>query len=172
MNHPVLSALLPVVLLIAVGFFAGKRNWISAGSVKDLSNLTFLLLIPALLFRTMGGVHVEQLDLRPIGAYFSAALCLLALLVLWLGLNPRGVVLALAGLLVLLAGAVALLPVFARDIRALIADYDEMREALERIQSAAGELEQRISELEEGVSTEADVRQRFGALCIGFDAPT
>lgn len=37
MNHPVLTSLLPVVLLIASGFVAGKRGWISAGSVKDLS---------------------------------------------------------------------------------------------------------------------------------------
>lgn len=95
--QPVFAALAPVFMLIAAGFGAGRAGWIRPEAVKDLSNLTFLLLIPALLFRTMGGVHVEQLDLWPIGAYFSAALGLLALLVLWLGLNPRGVVLALAG---------------------------------------------------------------------------
>lgn len=95
--QPVLASLTPVFLLIGVGFMAGRAGWIRAEAVKDLSNLVFLLLIPALLFRTMSGVHVEQLDLRPIAAYFVAALGLLAALVGWLGLHPRGVVTALAG---------------------------------------------------------------------------
>ena len=95
--QPVVASLTPVFLLIGVGFMAGRVGWIRAEAVKDLSNLTFLLLIPALLFRTMSSVHVEQLDLRPIAAYFVAALGLLAVLVGWLGLHPRGVVTALAG---------------------------------------------------------------------------
>ena len=95
--QPVLASLTPVFLLIAAGFLAGRVGWIRAEAVKDLSNLTFLLLIPALLFRTMSNVHVEQLDLRPIAAYFLAALALLGGLVAWLGLHPRGVVTALAG---------------------------------------------------------------------------
>ncbi|MDO9160612.1 MAG: AEC family transporter [Burkholderiaceae bacterium] len=95
--QPVLASLTPVFLLIGVGFMAGRAGWIRAEAVKDLSNLVFLLLIPALLFRTMSGVHIEQLDLRPIAAYFVAALGLLAALVGWLGLHPRGVVTALAG---------------------------------------------------------------------------
>jgi malonate transporter and related proteins len=98
MNHPVLSALLPVVLLIAVGFFAGKRNWISAGSVKDLSNLVFLILIPALLFRTMGAVHLEKLDLKPVGVYFLTASIIFTGVLLWQGLSRRGTVVALASI--------------------------------------------------------------------------
>ena len=68
--HPVVASLTPVFLLIALGWIAGRRNWISDGGVKDLSNLVFLLLIPSLLFRTMSSVRFEQLDLRPIAAYF------------------------------------------------------------------------------------------------------
>lgn len=98
MNHPVLSALLPVVLLIAVGFFAGKRNWISAGSVKDLSNLVFLILIPALLFRTMGAVHLEKLDLKPVGVYFLTVGIIFTGVLLWQGLSRRGTVIALASI--------------------------------------------------------------------------
>lgn len=94
---PVFVSLTPVFLLIGVGFVAGRLDWIRAEAVKDLSNLVFLLLIPALLFRTMSSVHVEQLDLWPIAAYFLAALGLLALLVAWQGLHPLGVVTALAG---------------------------------------------------------------------------
>lgn len=98
MNHPVLSALLPVVLLIAIGFFAGKRNWISAGSVKDLSNLVFLILIPALLFRTMGAVHLEKLDLKPVAVYFLTVGIIFTGMLLWQGLSRRATVIALASI--------------------------------------------------------------------------
>ena len=98
MNHPVLSALLPVVLLIAIGFLAGKRNWISAGSVKDLSNLVFLILIPALLFRTMGAVHLEKLDLKPVGIYFLTTGIIFTAVLVWQGLSRRATVVALASI--------------------------------------------------------------------------
>ena len=96
-THPVVASLTPVFLLIGVGYFAGRLNWIREAAVGDLSNLVFLLLIPALLFRTMSGVHVEQLDLTPLAAYFAAALCLLLLSVAWRGFDRRSVVMALAG---------------------------------------------------------------------------
>lgn len=98
MNHPVLSALLPVVLLIAIGFIAGKRQWVSAGSVKDLSNLVFLILIPALLFRTMGAVHLEKIDLKPVGVYFLSAGIIFTGVLLWQGLSRRSTVVALASI--------------------------------------------------------------------------
>ena len=98
MNHPVLSALLPVVLLIAIGFFAGKRQWISAGSVKDLSNPVFLILIPALLFRTMATVHLEKLDLQPVGVYFLTVGIIFTGVLLWQGLSRRATVVALASI--------------------------------------------------------------------------
>lgn len=95
MNHPVLSSLLPVVLLIAIGFIAGKVQWIRAGSTKDLSNLVFMVLSPALLFRTMSGVHVEQLEFRPVAMYFVAALLVFAAVLAWQGLNRRAILMAL-----------------------------------------------------------------------------
>ena len=96
-SHPVVASLTPVFLLIALGYLAGRRDWIRASAVKDLSNLVFLLLIPALLFRTMSGVHVETLDLRPLAAYFPAALLLLAVLIALRGFNRASVVMALGG---------------------------------------------------------------------------
>ena len=94
---PVFASLAPVFLLIAAGIVAGRMGWIRIDAVKDLSNLAFMLLIPALLFRTMSSVHVEQLDLRPIGAYFLAALSCFAVLIGVFGFTARGVVMALAG---------------------------------------------------------------------------
>jgi malonate transporter and related proteins len=96
MNHPVLSALLPVVMLIAIGYFAGRRKWIGAAGVKDLSNLVFLVLTPALLFRTMSKVQVQQLDFRPVTAYFIAVGLIFAGTLLVCGFNRRAAVLALA----------------------------------------------------------------------------
>lgn len=96
-SHPVVASLTPVFLLIAAGYLAGRRQWIRESAVRDLSNLVFLLLIPALLFRTMSGVHVEALDLRPLLAYFPAALLLLGVSIAWRGFNRTSVVLALGG---------------------------------------------------------------------------
>jgi len=94
-NHPVFSALLPVVLLIAIGLIAARADWISAGATKDLSNLVFMVLTPALLFRAMSTVQVQQLNFRPIALYFVAAGLLYAL-VFWLwGSSTRSAVLAL-----------------------------------------------------------------------------
>lgn len=96
MNHPVFSALIPVVLLTALGYAAGRLRWIRAEASKDLSNLVFVVLTPALMFRTMSTVHVQQLDFRPLAAYFAAALLLFALTFLLQGFNRRAAVLALA----------------------------------------------------------------------------
>lgn len=73
LNSPVFSSLVPVILFIALGFFAGRRGWIRAASVKDLSNLVFMVLTPALLFRTMSTVHVQDLNFEPVAVYFAAA---------------------------------------------------------------------------------------------------
>ncbi|WP_310568410.1 AEC family transporter [Hydrogenophaga sp.] len=96
-SHPVVASLTPVFLLIAAGYLAGRLEWIRESAVRDLSNLVFLLLIPALLFRTMSGVHVETLDLSPLLAYFPAALLLLGVSIAWRGFNRTSVVLALGG---------------------------------------------------------------------------
>jgi predicted permease len=95
-HHPVLSSLLPVVLLIAIGFVAARVGWIRAEASKDLSNLVFMVLTPALLFRTMSSVHVEQLNFKPISVYFVAVLMQFGATMVWRGFNQRAAVLALA----------------------------------------------------------------------------
>ena len=95
-NSPVVTSLAPVVLLIAVGYLAGWRNWIGGAAVKELSNLIFLLLAPALLFRSMSTVHVEQLSLKPVAAYFIAAGLIYAATLALRGFNRSAAVLALA----------------------------------------------------------------------------
>lgn len=96
MNNPVISALLPVVLLIAIGCIAGRVRWIKAEGLKDLSNLVFMVLTPALLFRTMSSVHVEQLNFKPVAMYFVAVGLLFGSVMAWQGVSRRSAVLALA----------------------------------------------------------------------------
>jgi len=95
-NHPVVAALLPVVILIAVGYFAGRRQWISGTAVRDLSNLVFMVLAPALLFRTMATGQGGQFDLRPLAVYFGVAFTMYFGVLAVNGFNRRGAVLALA----------------------------------------------------------------------------
>ena len=96
MNSIVLSALLPVVALIVLGFLLGRARWLGPGLVKQLSNLAFMVLTPVLLFRTMGKVHVEQLDLKPAAAYIMALALVFAGMLVWRGMNRGAAVLALA----------------------------------------------------------------------------
>ncbi len=58
LNSPVVSALLPVGFLIAIDVIASRAGFIRAEAIKDLSSLVFMVLTPALLFRTMSTVHV------------------------------------------------------------------------------------------------------------------
>ncbi len=96
MNPVVLSALLPVVALIALGFLLGRAKWLGPGVVKQLSNLAFMLLTPVLLFRTMSKVHVEQLDLKPAAAYILTLMLVFAAMLLLRGMSRTSGVLALA----------------------------------------------------------------------------
>lgn len=97
-DHPVLSSLLPVVLLIGVGFLAGRARLMRPESVRDLSNLVFLVLTQALLFRTMSAVHLERLDMRPVLQYFAVAALLFFAMCIVYGRDSRASVLALAGI--------------------------------------------------------------------------
>jgi malonate transporter and related proteins len=96
MSHPVLNALLPVLLLIAIGCIAGRAKLISASGVKDLSNLIFMVVLPALLFRTMAQVHPEAVNGTSLLAYFGALWLLFGATMAVMGFTRRGAVLALA----------------------------------------------------------------------------
>lgn len=97
-DHPVLSSLLPVVLLILVGFVAGRAKLVRQEAVRDLSNLVFLVLTQALLFRTMSSVHLEKLDMRPVFQYFVVAGGLFLVMLMVYGRDSRASVLALASI--------------------------------------------------------------------------
>ncbi len=96
MNDPVLASLLPVVLLIVTGYAAGRLRWLSPSGARELSTLVFYLLVPALLFRTMGKVRPQDLDFTPVAAYFIGLGIVFAGTLMGRGFNRRGAVLALA----------------------------------------------------------------------------
>lgn len=98
LDHPVVSSLLPVVLLILIGYVAGRMRLVRGEAVRDLSNLVFLVLTQALLFRTMSSVHVERLDFKSVALYYTVAGALFLALLLIRGLNSQSAVLALASI--------------------------------------------------------------------------
>ncbi len=98
LDHPVASSLLPVVLLIGIGFAAGRLKLIRGEAVRDLSNLVFLVLVQALLFRTMATADLARLDLRSVTLYYIVAGAMFFALLLIRGLNSRSAVLALAAI--------------------------------------------------------------------------
>jgi predicted permease len=67
-------------------------------AVRDLSNLVFLVLTQALLFRTMSSVHLEKLDMRPVFQYFLVAGSLFFIMLMVYGRDSRASVLALASI--------------------------------------------------------------------------
>lgn len=98
LDNPVLSSLLPVVLLILVGYLSGRFNVIRQEAVRDLSNLVFLVLIQALLFRTMCTVDVAHLDFSALSIYLATAAGLFFVLLVAQGGSSRAAVLALSGI--------------------------------------------------------------------------
>ena len=92
----IFSSLIPVVVLIAVGMFAGRRGWVTSAGAKELTDLSFLVLAPALLFRTMSQVHWSDINMSPVALYFVAAMMLFAIVILSLGASRRSAVMALA----------------------------------------------------------------------------
>jgi hypothetical protein len=98
LDHPALSALLPVGLLIGIGFVAGRLKLIRGAAVRDLSNLVFLVLVQALLFRTMATAHLERLDLRSVALYYVVAGAMFFALLLLQRPSSRAAVVALAAI--------------------------------------------------------------------------
>ncbi|MEZ5607327.1 MAG: AEC family transporter [Burkholderiaceae bacterium] len=98
LDQPVFSALLPVVLLIGIGFAAGRLKLIRGEAVRDLSNLVFLVLVQALLFRTMATARLDRLDLHSVALYYVVSGVMFFALLLVRGLSSRSAVLALAAI--------------------------------------------------------------------------
>jgi malonate transporter and related proteins len=96
MNHPVIVSLVPVVILIAIGFIAGRAGLMPANSTKDLSKLVFTVFLPPMLFRTMVNVHPENLQSKPLIAYLLGMALMYGVMFFAAGRNRKAAVLGLA----------------------------------------------------------------------------
>lgn len=90
------AALFPVILLIICGWGAGKLRWIQQEHLPGLANLVFLMLAPALLFRTMSHVGFDGLDFKATWVYLAVAFALFIGVSLFLGGHKRAIVIGLA----------------------------------------------------------------------------
>ncbi|WP_088164568.1 AEC family transporter [Delftia sp. K82] len=98
MNSPVFASLIPVILCIGAGFLAARLGWVRAAAIRDLSNLVFLVLTPALLFRTMGTVRVQELDFQPVALYFLATALIFGVSMVLGGFSTRSAARGLANM--------------------------------------------------------------------------
>jgi len=87
LNFPVAPALFSVIFIIAIGFGLARMQWVRQAAIKDLSNLVFYVLTPALLFRTMMNVKLAELDYTPVAIYFLAVVIVFGTTLLMQGLS-------------------------------------------------------------------------------------
>lgn len=67
------SVVLPVLILVVVGYLTGQIGIWGTDGVNVLTRATFIVFMPPLLFKAMANVDFEKLSYQPIAAYFSAA---------------------------------------------------------------------------------------------------
>lgn len=78
--HDFLDVLLPLFLIVLLGFAAARLGWFAASAVDGLSRFVFDFAIPCLLFRSMAGLELAE---RPpwalLAAYYGGAWAVFAL---------------------------------------------------------------------------------------------
>lgn len=80
--------LLVIVIIVGIGWAAGKLKWLSGGAeagepARILSNAALYLFIPALLFRTTARIDFSTLPWSTLAAFFVPVLGLLLLIYAW-----------------------------------------------------------------------------------------
>ncbi len=81
--NAVANTLAPVMLLMLVGFAANRKRMLSEQGTRQLSELTFSVLAPALLFRSMARTDFSTLDFAVPLAYFGPAVPIFIGLAVW-----------------------------------------------------------------------------------------
>lgn len=70
MTAAVAEQLTVLVLVVAAGWFVGRRGWLGPEGPKVLSTAAFFLFVPALLFRTTARLDLSTLEPHMLAAYF------------------------------------------------------------------------------------------------------
>ena len=74
------QAILPIFLLILLGYWIGRRQWLTSDAASGLSTLTFKLFMPLVLFTGIARANLaEGLSPHLLLAYFLPALGLFAI---------------------------------------------------------------------------------------------
>lgn len=75
MTGPVALKLLGIFVVVAIGYLAGRRNWLGGDQAATvLSNTAFLVFVPALLFRTTAELDFAGMPWAVLAAFFGPAL--------------------------------------------------------------------------------------------------
>jgi predicted permease len=75
MSWLVLQKLLAMFIVVALGWWAGRRRWLGGeDSGRVLANSAFMIFVPALLFRTAARLDLAALPWRTLAAFFVPAL--------------------------------------------------------------------------------------------------
>lgn len=70
----VILTILPVFGVVLAGWVIAQTGLITEEGIDGLTNVTFYLFMPAMLFRAMGAVHLDALDTGPLLAYYGSAI--------------------------------------------------------------------------------------------------
>jgi malonate transporter and related proteins len=79
--QPLIEIIFPVFALIAIGYVAARYGVFGDQGVTTLTNATFVIFMPPLLFRTMASMSFTGLRGDTLYAYFSSALLLLFMVI-------------------------------------------------------------------------------------------
>ena len=69
----VITVVIPVFALIALGYATGRFGYFSSEAIKSLNDFTFSMAVPAFMFRTMAKLEMEQSPVDLWLAFFGAA---------------------------------------------------------------------------------------------------
>ena len=88
LNTAVAIKLLAVLVIAAIGYAAGRMRWLTTGApgsdaARVLSNVTFFVFIPALLFRTTARLDFATMPWRTIAAFFVPVLAVMFAVYAW-----------------------------------------------------------------------------------------
>jgi malonate transporter len=73
---PFLTALLPVILITALGQLLSARRWMAPEAFRAMDRIGFLVLLPALIVRALAGAEFETAPWAMIGALVAAQVLL------------------------------------------------------------------------------------------------
>ncbi|HSC00728.1 MAG TPA: AEC family transporter, partial [Burkholderiaceae bacterium] len=77
MSWLVLQKLLAMFIVVALGWWAGRRRWLGEGdTARVLGNAAFMIFVPALLFRTAARLPLATLPWHTLAAFFVPTLAL------------------------------------------------------------------------------------------------